>query len=96
MPALQTSLPAARLVLVVCLPVLAVVTGVLVYRDARRRGRRELAPYLGAVVGGLFLAGAVPALVALAVAPDAAVQGFPTAVRVLPGVLALAVYLRFR
>ena len=84
------------LLLAVGLPALAAGLGYWVYRDARRRGREELAPWLGLVVAGLFLAGSVPGLVALAVADDAAAQGFPTAIRVVPGVVALAVYLRFR
>lgn len=85
-----------RLLLVAVFPLLAVVLGVWVYRDAKARGRGELAPWLGLVVGGLFVTGSVPGLVALAVSSDAAVQGFPTAIRVVPGVVALVVYLYFR
>lgn len=88
--------PTGRLVLAVLFPVFAVAVGVWVYRDARARGRGEVAPLVGAVIGLLFLAGSVPGLVALAVSADAATQGFPTALRVIPGVAALAVYLRFR
>lgn len=84
------------LALVVIFPVLAVVTGVWVYRDAKRHGRDELAPYLGFGIGMVFLAGGVPGLVALAVTSDPAVEGFPTALRLTPGVLGFAVYLRFR
>lgn len=87
---------AGQPLLTVLFPLLAVAAGVGVYIDARRRGREEVAPLLGVAVGGLFLAGSVPGLVALAVADDAATQGFPTALRVVPGVVALAVYLRFR
>ena len=87
----------ARLLLAVGFPLLAVAVGVWVYLDARRRGRGELAPWIGLVVGGLFVTGSVPSLVAYAVSADAAAaQGFPTAVRVVPGVVALAVYLYFR
>jgi len=85
-----------RLLLVAAFPLLAVVLGVWVYRDARARGRGELAPWLGLVVGGLFVTGSVPGLVALAVSPDAALQGFPTAIRIIPGVVALVAYLYFR
>lgn len=88
--------PGPRLLLALGFPLFAVVAGALVYRDARRRGRGELAPWIGVVVGGLLLAGSVPGLVALAVSAEAASQGFPTALRVLPGVVALVVYLRFR
>jgi hypothetical protein len=86
-----------RVLAVVTIPLLAVVLGVWVYRDARARGRGELAPWLGLVVGGLFITGSVPGLVALAVAGEAsAVQGFPTAIRVIPGIVALLAYLYFR
>lgn len=82
--------------LLVVVPLMAVVLGAWVYRDARRRGHDEYAPWAGLVVGGLFVTGSVPGLVALAVAPDAAVEGFPTAIRIVPGLVALAGYLHFR
>ena len=85
-----------RLLLVLLLALLAVVLGVWVYRDARARGRGELAPWLGLVVGGLFVTGSVPGLVALAVSGAPAAQGFPTALRIVPGLVALAAYLYFR
>lgn len=88
--------PPARLLAIAAFPLFAVATGVWVYRDSRRRGHGEWALLLGVVVGGLFLTGTLPALVALAVADGAATQGFPTAVRVIPGVVAVAVYLRLR
>ena len=80
----------------VAVPLLAVAVGVLVYLDARRRGKGELAPLIGVAIGGLFLAGSLPGVVALAVADDPAAQGFPTALRVIPGFIALGVYLYFR
>ena len=89
--------PVDRLVLVAAFPLVAIAVGVWVYVDAKRRGRGELAPWIGLVVGGLFVTGSVPGLVALAVSGDAAaVQGFPTAVRIVPGLVALAAYLYFR
>ena len=89
--------PSGRVLLAVLFPLLAVAIGVWVYLDARKRGRGELAPWIGLVVGGLFVTGSVPGLVALAVSGDAAaVQGFPTALRIVPGVVTLAVYLYFR
>jgi len=89
--------PGGRVLLAVLFPLLAVAIGVWVYMDARKRGRGELAPWIGLVVGGLFVTGSVPGLVALAVSGDAAVvQGFPTALRIVPGFVALAVYLYFR
>lgn len=96
-PQADTPMATTRAILLaVGLPLLAVVTGLWVYRDARRRGREELAPWLGLGIAGLFLAGSVPGLVALALSADAATQGFPTAIRVIPGVAALAAYARFR
>ena len=93
----MVTVPGSRVLLAVLLPVLAVAVGVWVYLDARGRGRGELAPWIGLVVGGLFVTGSVPGLVALAVSADAAAaQGFPTAIRVVPGLIALAVYLHFR
>ncbi len=85
-----------RTAVVVVIPVAAVVLGVWVYRDADRRGHDEWAPLVGAVVGGLFIAGSLPGLVALAVAEDAAIQGFPTALRIVPGFVALGLYLLLR
>lgn len=79
------------------LPVLAVAAGVVVYWDAHHRGRdRGVAALFGFVVAGLFLAGSVPGLVALAVTTDSAAQGFPTALRVVPGVVAALVYAAVR
>lgn len=89
--------PGDRLLLVLALPVFAVLLGLWVYRDAQARGRGELAPWIGLVVGGLFVTGSVPGLVALAVSGEAAAaQGFPTALRLVPGAVALVVYLSFR
>lgn len=86
---------APRIFLTLGFPVLATALGVWVYRDARRRGW-ELAPLVAVFVGGFLLAGSVPGLVALAVSEDAAVQGYPTAIRIVPGVVALGAYLYFR
>lgn len=86
-------LPAGTTLLAVLFPLAGVALGVWVYRDARARGHRDLAPFAAVVVGGLFLTGSVPGLVALAVAEDVATQGFPTALRVVPGLAALTVYL---
>ena len=86
----------SRLLLAVLFPLLAVVIGVAVYLDARNCGRGELASWIGLVVGGLFVTGSVPGLVALAISSEAATQGFPTAVRIIPGIVALAVYVYFR
>ena len=92
----MTSLPLGPRVLpTLVFPVLAIVAGVYVYVDASRRGF-ELAPLAGVIVGGFLLAGSVPGLVALAIAEDAVVQGFPTAVRVIPGLVALVGYLALR
>lgn len=77
-------------------PVVAVVVGAWVYRDARRRGYDDWAPWVALGIGGLFLTGSVPGLVALAIAGEAATQGFPTALRVVPGLVALAAYVSFR
>lgn len=90
-----TSSPAPTTVVSVLLVLAAVGVGLWVYRDASRRGH-ELAPLVAFVVGGLLLAGSVPGLVALAVEAEPATQGFPTAIRVVPGVIALLVYLRLR
>ena len=60
-------------------------------------GREKgIAALFGFTIAGLFLAGSVPGLVALALSQDVAVQGFPTSLRVVPGGLALVVYLHFR
>ena len=77
-------------------PILAAGVGAWVYRDARRQGHADWAPWIGLAVGGLFLTGSVPGLVALAVAGEPAVEGFPTAIRVVPGLVALAAYAAFR
>lgn len=77
-------------------PVPAVALGTWVYRDARRRGHDDWAPWAALGIGGLFLTGSVPGLVALAVGGEVAVQGFPTALRVIPGLVALAAYVSFR
>lgn len=82
---------------VLAVPVVAVVVGVLVFRDAIGRGvDRDVAALFGFVVGGLFLAGSLPGLVALAVASETAIQGFPTSLRLVPGVVATVVYVAFR
>lgn len=79
------------------LPALGLLAGCLVYLDSVRAGRdRAVAGLLGFAVAGLFLAGSVPGLVALALAEDAAVQGFPTAIRIVPGLAALLVYASLR
>lgn len=84
-------------VVALSLPLVALLAGFAVYRDANSRGTdRNVAALLGFVIGGLFLAGSLPGLVALAVAEDRVVQGFPTSIRILPGVAALLVYLYFR
>lgn len=80
----------------IAVPLLAIAVGVWVYRDAKATGRQELAPLIGFAIGGLFLVGSLPGLVALAVASDPASQGFPTAVRIVPGIIALGIYLYFR
>lgn len=78
-------------------PVVSIVVGVLVYVDATRRGRdRPVAAMAAVILGGLLLAGSVPALVALAVSDAETAQGFPTAIRILPGLTAIAVYLFLR
>lgn len=82
--------------LAVAFPALAVAVGVWAYVDASRRGREEFAPFIGVAVGGPFLVGSVPGLVALVVADGAATQGFPTALRIVPGIVVLGVYLYFR
>ncbi len=76
--------------------VVSICLGVWVYRDGTRRGHDELAPFAGCVIGGLFLAGVVPSLVALTVSADPVGQGFPTALRIVPGFVALVTYLYFR
>jgi len=79
------------------LPMLALLTGFLVYRDSVRAGKeKEVAALFGFAIAGLFLAGSVPGLVALALTEDVAMQGFPTSIRILPGALALLVYIKFR
>jgi hypothetical protein len=93
---LQLALRDGRTLLVFGFPLLGLAIGYLVYRDARDRGRGELAPAFGVAIGGLFLAGSVPGLVALAVSSEAATQGFPTALRIVPALVAVAAYLRFR
>lgn len=88
--------PDAPLVLAVAVPLAAVLVGAWVHRDARRRGFTDGAPYLAVLVGGSLFAGAVPGLVAYAVESGATgqvQQGYPTALRVVPGVVALGVYL---
>ncbi|AEN07706.1 hypothetical protein [Halorubrum lacusprofundi] len=79
------------------LPILALVAGYLVYRDSIQKGRENgVAGLFGFIIAGLFLAGSVPGLVALALAQDQAAQGFPTSIRIVPGCVALLVYLYFR
>lgn len=76
--------------------VLAGALGAWVYVDARSRYGADLAALAAVAIGGLLIAGSLPGLVALAVADDAAVQGFPTALRIVPGLVALGVYLYAR
>lgn len=84
-------------ILVVLLgPVLAVAVGAWVYRDARQRGHGDWAPWIALAIGGLFLTGSVPGVVALAIAGEAAAQGFPTALRLVPGLVALVAYVSLR
>lgn len=81
----------------VLLPMFAIVAGVVVFLDARRQNRdRSVAAMAAFIVSGLLLAGSIPSLVALAVADGQAAQGFPTALRIVPGLVAIAVYLFFR
>lgn len=94
-PAMAADLVAWALVVLLG-PVLAAVIGAWVYRDAHRRGHVAWAPWIALAVGGLFLTGSVPGLVAFAVAGEPAVEGFPTALRVIPGLVALAAYVAFR
>lgn len=78
-------------------PILAVIVGAIVFLDARNQDReRPVAAMAGFIVGGLLLAGSVPSLVALAVTDSHAAQGFPTALRILPGIVAVIVYLVVR
>ena len=86
----------AGLAVTLAVPVVALVVGTWVYVDARERVDEDLAPLLGVAVGGLLLAGSLPGVVALLVAEDPAVQGFPTALRVVPGLVAVGVYLAVR
>jgi|GEM_PF-691483 len=72
--------------------VASLVIGGWVYVDASERFGEDPALLLAAAVGGLLLAGSFPGLVALAVADDPVVQGFPTALRIVPGLAAVAVY----
>lgn len=81
----------------VLLPMFAIVTGAAIFLDARSRDRdRSVAAMAAFIIAGLLLAGSVPSLVALAVADGQAAQGFPTALRIVPGLVAIAVYLFFR
>lgn len=96
MTGLQSGVGWRWLSVTVAFALLAVGVGGWVYRDARSRDREAAAPFVAFAVGGLFLAGGLPGLVTLAVTGGAASQGYPTALRVVPGVLALAVYLRLR
>lgn len=86
-----------RILVSVGLPILALFVGFLVYWDSVHMGREKgVAALLGFIIAGLFLAGSVPGLVALALTQDVAVQGFPTSLRIVPGGIALVVYLYFR
>lgn len=86
-----------RIVVSVVLPILALFAGFLVYWDSVRMGRETgVAALIAFIIAGLFLAGSVPGLVALALTQDVAVQGFPTSIRIIPGGTALVVYLYFR
>ena len=84
------------LALTVAVPLLALLLGAWVYVDARERLDPDLAPFVAIAVGGLLLAGSLPGLVALLVADDPAVQGFPTALRIVPGLVAVGVFLYVR
>lgn len=79
------------------LPLIALLAGYAVYRDAMSTGRdRYVAALVGFIIAGLLLAGSVPGLVALALAQEQATQGFPTSLRLVPGITAVLVYLYFR
>ena len=86
----------AGIALTMAVPVIALLVGAWVYVDARGRVDEELAPLLAIAVGGLLLAGSLPGVIALLVADDPVVQGFPTALRVVPGLVAIGVYLVIR
>ncbi len=87
----------AALAIVVLLgPAAGLAAGAWVYRDARRHGHEDWAPYVALVVGGLFVTGSVPGLVALAIADAPAAEGFPTALRIVPALVALAAYAYLR
>lgn len=84
------------LALTVALPIAALLLGAWIFLDARERVSEELAPLIAIAVAGLLLAGSLPGVVALLVAQNPAVQGFPTALRIVPGLVALGVYFYVR
>ncbi|MFB6187915.1 MAG: hypothetical protein ABEI06_05415 [Halobacteriaceae archaeon] len=85
-----------QLLPIIVFPFIAVLTGIWVYRDLKNRGRDDLAPFIGIAIGGVFLAGAIPGLFALAIAQQVTTQGFPTALRIIPGATIFGAYLFFR
>lgn len=93
---LATAGRAGHIALTVGFAIVAIGIGTWVYLDGRRRYDDDVAALIAVAVAGLLLAGSLPGLVALAVADDAAVQGFPTALRIVPGVVAIGVYLYAR
>jgi len=81
----------------IAFPFVALLAGGLVFWDSVRRGTtKEMSAIFAFIVAGLFLAGSLPGLVALAVSSDRATQGFPTSLRLIPGIAATVLYVYFR
>jgi len=79
------------------LPILALVAGYLVYRDSIQKEEKTVSQDSSdSSLLDYSSRGSVPGLVALALAQDQAAQGFPTSIRIVPGCVALLVYLYFR